>query len=81
MRHGAEDGQKPSSASRSPSIHRGDVLVTAVILAACAFLYWQTTIFAAVPSVLGDYMLPQDFPRLLIWSIALLSLLLPFERS
>jgi hypothetical protein len=73
---GTEDGEAPSSV-----IHRGDVLVTAVILAVCGFLYWQTTIFAAPPSMLGDYMLPQDFPRLLIFGIALLSLLLPFEQG
>ena len=73
---GAEGGGKPSSLISKP-----DLVVTAVILAICGFLYWQTTIFAAPPSVLGDYMLPQDFPRLLICSIALLSLLLPFEQS
>jgi putative tricarboxylic transport membrane protein len=73
---GTEDGGTPSS-----TIHRGEILVTAVILAVCGFLYWQTTIFAAPPSMLGDYMLPQDFPRLLIWGIALLSLLLPLEES
>lgn len=73
--HALEGGTKP------PSIHPVDVIVTVVILAVCAFLYWQTTIFAAVPSMLGDYMLPQDFPRLLIWSIGLLALMLPFERA
>jgi hypothetical protein len=77
----SEDGRKPSSFHRFPAVHKADVVVTAVILAGCAFLYWQTTIFAAPPSVLGDYMLPQDFPRLLIWGIALLSLLLPFEEA
>lgn len=74
-------GNKPFSTYRHLKIHRADVIVTAVILACCALLYWQTTIFAAPPSILGDYMLPQDFPRLLIWGIALISLLLPFEEA
>jgi putative tricarboxylic transport membrane protein len=76
-----EDGRKPSSLARFSAVHKTDLVVTAVILAGCAFLFWQTTIFAAPPSILGDYMLPQDFPRLLIWGIALLSLLLPFEEA
>lgn len=76
-----KDTMAAKGGSKPPFVHRTDLLITAVILAICAFLYWQTTIFAAPPSILGDYMLPQEFPRLLIYAIGLLALLLPFERA
>ena len=64
----------------APSVHMVDLVVAAIILAACAFLYWQTTTFREVPPSLAQNVPPALFPRLLLLAIAAMAVLLPFEH-
>ncbi|WP_161142477.1 tripartite tricarboxylate transporter TctB family protein [Propylenella binzhouense] len=59
---------------------RSDLAVAAVLLAICAVLYWDTTRWPAVPETLAQNAPPTTFPRLLIGSVAIMALMLPFER-
>ena len=75
-------GRKTSSA-RSPTgglVHFTDLWLTMLILSICGWLYYLTTGFDSVSSLLAQNIGPEWFPRLLIWTIAILSLLLPFEH-
>lgn len=63
-----------------PSPHRVDLVVTALILGLCAFLYWDTTTFAEIPRGLAQNVPPTLFPQLLLLVIAAMALLLPFEH-
>lgn len=61
-------------------IHGPDLLVTAVILVLCGVLYYVTTTFDPVSSVLGVTIGPEWFPRILLGFIAILALTLPIEH-
>lgn len=61
-------------------VHRTDLGLTVLILALCAGVYYVTTGFEEVSTLLSQNIPPEWFPRLLIWTIALLSLFLPFEH-
>jgi putative tricarboxylic transport membrane protein len=63
-----------------PSVHRVDLAVTAVILALCAFLFWDTTRFERVPASLAQNVQPTMFPRLLLAVIVAMAVFLPFEH-
>ncbi|HSS65792.1 MAG TPA: tripartite tricarboxylate transporter TctB family protein [Gammaproteobacteria bacterium] len=62
-------------------INRTDLAVSLVLLAACGVLYYVTTTFEEVSPLFAQDMPPERFPRMLLWFIAVLSLLLPFERK
>jgi putative tricarboxylic transport membrane protein len=64
----------------APSVHMVDLAVTAVIVALCAFLFWDTTGFERVPASLAQNVQPTMFPRLLLAVIVLMALFLPFEH-
>lgn len=65
----------------SPSgLRRSDLVVSAVLIAICAVLFWDTTRWPAVPASLAQNAPPTVFPRLLIGAIFLMALALPFER-
>jgi len=66
--------------SASSLIHRTDLGLTLLILLACGTLYYFTTGFEEVSELLSQNIGPEWFPRLLIWTIVLLSLVLPFEH-
>ncbi len=72
------------SASPAPSgrgfVHFTDLWLTVLIVAVCGWLYYVTTQFDEVSSLLTQNIGPEWFPRLLIWTIVVLSLLLPFEH-
>lgn len=80
----APDTQGPGGdgggAPASPLIHRTDLWVTVIILAFCGAAYYVTTTFDAVPELLAQNIPPEWFPRLLIWTIVVLTLALPFEH-
>lgn len=61
-------------------VHKIDLAVTAVIVALCAFLFWDTTTFEKVPPSLAQNVPPTLFPRLLLLVIVVMALLLPFEH-
>ena len=51
-----------------------------MILIGCGLLYWETTGFEKVADLFAQDVPPEFFPRLLIWTIAILTLALPFEH-
>lgn len=61
-------------------IHKTDLLLAGIILAICAFLWYQTTNFQEVPPLLEQGVGPGFFPRLVLGTIVALTLLLPFEH-
>ena len=73
-----EDGE--AGGVPAPSVHMVDLAVTAVIVALCAFLFWNTTGFERVPASLAQNVQPTMFPRLLLAVIVLMALFLPFEH-
>lgn len=77
-----DDTQKGSQQRRqaTPLLNGRDLVVTAIILLVCVFLYYTTTQFEEVSDLLGQNVLPEQFPRLLLYIIAGLSLLLPIEH-
>ena len=68
------------SSSGAPLFHRTDLGLALIILAVCAALYYATTRFEAVSPMFAQNVPPEFFPRLLIWTIVVLTLLLPFEH-
>jgi putative tricarboxylic transport membrane protein len=61
-------------------VHRTDFVVTAIILAGAAFLFWETTRFEEIPLGLAQNVPPERFPQLLLVLIAGMALFLPFEH-
>lgn len=73
----------PAGREQTPaagSFDRSDLGVTAILLAISAILWWDTTRWPAVPASLAQNAPPTTFPRLLIGTVVVLALLLPFER-
>ena len=62
-------------------INRTDLTVSLVLLTACGILYYVTSTFEEVSPLFAQDMPPERFPRMLLWFIAVLSLLLPVERK
>ena len=75
---GVGEGRKKTSVSSL--IHWTDFRLTVVILAICGALYSITTTFEEVAALLAQNIPPEWFPQLLIWTIVVLSLILPFEH-
>lgn len=74
-----EDGGR--DATPAPSfVHRTDLVLTLLIFLVCGVLFYVTTGFEEVSQLLSQNIGPEWFPRLLIWVIVLLSLVLPFEH-
>lgn len=73
-----EDGGE--GAPPSSLIDRTDLGLAIIILAVCGFLYWVTTGFDKVADLFAQDVPPEFFPRLLIWTIVVLTLALPFEH-
>ena len=76
--HIDEDGRGQMLAARS--FDKADLGVSAVLFAICAILWWDTTRWPSVPASLAQNAPPTTFPRLLLGSVILMALLLPFER-
>lgn len=76
---GQDDGGRETAPAPS-FLHRTDLILTLLILAVCGVLYYVTTGFDEVSQLLSQNIGPEWFPRLLIWTIVLLSLVLPFEH-
>ena len=73
-----DEGRK--TASVSSLVHRTDLILTLIIFAICGYLYYVTTTFEEVSALLAQSIGPEWFPRLLIWTIVILSFALPFEH-
>lgn len=65
---------------KSSLIDVTDLWLTIFILIGCGFSYWATTQFETVPDLFAQDVGPAFFPRLLIWTIVVLTLALPFEH-
>jgi putative tricarboxylic transport membrane protein len=57
-----------------------DALLALALILICCFLYVQTETFDKPALFLGDNVLPEEFPRMLLWIIGVLALTLPFEH-
>jgi putative tricarboxylic transport membrane protein len=77
---GGRSGGGQGDASGVPLIHGTDLWLCLVILAGCAALYFGTTQFEKVADLFAQDVPPEFFPRLLIWTIVVLTVLLPFEH-
>ena len=66
--------------SPSPLIHRTDLWVMAILLVFCGVTYYLTTTFDEVSLLFQNNIPPTWFPRLLIWTMGILALALPFEH-
>ncbi len=66
--------------SASGAIDWIDAVLALVLILASGFLYLQTSGFDKPALFLGDNVLPEEFPRMLLWIIGGLALLLPFEH-
>ena len=64
----------------SALLHGVDLWLTLIILTVCGGLYYVTSGFDEVPQILAQNITPEWFPRLLIWIIVILALLLPIEH-
>jgi len=64
----------------SDLVHGVDLAVAAVLLAFAGWIYFETTRFEEVAALFSQDVPPEFLPRLLIWTIVALSLLLPFEH-
>jgi hypothetical protein len=66
--------------SRLPVINLTDLWLCLIILAVCVALYVATMSFEKVSDMFAQDVPPEFFPRLLLWTIAVLAVLLPFEH-
>ena len=57
-----------------------DAVIAGGLLAVVGYLYYVTTTFDEASFLLGDNVLPTHFPRLTLFIIALLTLVVPFEH-
>ena len=73
-------GQETKEKFGSALLHGVDLGVALLILAGCALLYYATAQFEQVADLLAQNIPPQFFPRLLIWCIVILAVMLPFEH-
>lgn len=74
------NGEARKVISASSLIHWTDFRLMVVILVVCAILYYVTSSFEEVSPLLAQNIPPEWFPRLLIWTIVVLTLILPFEH-
>ncbi len=78
---GARGNGEARKATSAPSlIHWTDFRLAVMIYVICAVLYYVTSTFEEVSPLLTQNIPPEWFPRLLIWTIVALTLILPFEH-
>ena len=76
----AGTGGEGTESRFSSLVHRTDLTLAVVILAVCGVLYYLTTRFEKVPALMSQNIPPEWFPRILIWVIAILTVIIPFEH-
>ena len=76
----AGTGGEGTESRFSSLVHRTDLTLAVVILAVCGVLYYLTTRFEKVPALMSQNIPPEWFPRILIWVIVLLTVIIPFEH-
>jgi putative tricarboxylic transport membrane protein len=73
-------GEERTETGFSSLVHRTDLTLAVVILAVCGVLFYLTTRFEKVPAMMSQNIPPEWFPRILIWVIVLLTVIIPFEH-
>ncbi len=63
-----------------PLLDPVDATIAGIIIAGCIILYFATTNFEEPSALFGDNIQPEDFPRIMLYIISGLALLLPFEH-
>ena len=77
---GPETGEVRKKTFSSSLVHGPDLVLTVIILAFCGFVYYLTSGFEEVPQLLAQNLPPEWFPQLLLWTIIVLTVALPFEH-
>lgn len=77
---GPETGEVRKKTFASTLVHGPDLVLTVIILAFCGFVYYLTLGFEEVPQLLAQNLPPEWFPQLLLWTIIVLTVSLPFEH-
>ena len=75
-RNGEGGGERKSP---PPLVHRTDLILALLVLGVAGGLYFSTTGFEVVPDIFAQDIPPEFFPRMIIWTIVILALPLPFE--
>lgn len=70
----------PAPKGPTGAIDRVDAILAGVLIALCAGMYSLTFDFPVPGLFLGQNVLPEQFPRMLLITIGALALLLPFEH-
>jgi putative tricarboxylic transport membrane protein len=79
MTNGSDDGARAGANVRG-LLDFVDLILAGAIILVCAYLYYVTTTFEEPSLLLGQNVLPSDFPQSLLIVISLLALLLPIEH-
>lgn len=74
---GVEDARQATAARL---IHPVDAVISGILLALCAWLWYETTQFEEVSFLLADNLPPATFPRIIIVTIAAFTIFMPFEH-
>ena len=69
-----------SGEARQGLVHGVDAGIALVLLALCGWLYYLTSSFDQPSALMGENIPPEFFPRLLLWFIGALALIMPFEH-
>ncbi len=62
-------------------VHPSDLVLSLVILALVGFFFYVSMTFEEVSALFDGGVTPEFFPRLLLWVIAILAVLMPFEHA
>lgn len=62
-------------------VNRTDLVLSLILLAVCGALYFVTSTFDEVSPLFAQDVPPERFPRMLLWIIGGLALVLPFEQA
>lgn len=74
------DSDKPASNNPHRAFDLPDTLLAIFLILSCAYFISLTYQFPEPSSFLGENVLPGHFPRLMLYTIAVLALLMPFEH-
>ncbi|MDA0661687.1 MAG: tripartite tricarboxylate transporter TctB family protein [Proteobacteria bacterium] len=80
--HADQAGESTVRSVSAPSslLHRTDLILTLALFAFCGFTWYATTQFEEPSALFQDNIQPAFFPRIMVWTILLLSILLPLEH-
>ena len=62
-------------------VHISDLILSLSILILVGYFYYLTTTFEEISELFSDAIPPATFPRMMLWVIGFLTLLLPFEHA